>query len=62
MLKILYNCLKGFKILFEKYGYFTIDSSLIGVNNEGRPKCWVNKKYSEPNPKPSYSYKKMANP
>jgi hypothetical protein len=61
MIKILYHSLKGFKVLHNKYGYFTIDSSMIGINFNEEPKCWANRKYSHAMPKPSYSYKKVTN-
>lgn len=61
MIKIIYRSLIGFQILFEKFGYFTIDSSLIGVNQEGFSKCWLNKKFNDMRPKQSFSYKKVMN-
>ena len=60
MVKILCQALKGFKILYEKYGYFTIDASLISINDEGMVKCWMNQKYSVSAPKPCFSYKKVT--
>lgn len=58
MIKILYFALKGFKILFEKFGYFDIETSMIGVNDIGQLKVWMNKKYNQYVPKSTYSYLK----
>jgi hypothetical protein len=60
MVKILYQALKGFKILYERYGYFTVDASLISISEEGMVKCWVNQKYSVSTAKQSFSYKKVT--
>lgn len=62
MVKIIYSSLKGFKVLFEKYAYFTVESVMIGINDVGETKVWLNRKHSEYQPKPSYSYAKTTNP
>lgn len=51
--------MKDFQLLFEKFGYFTIEASMIGVNHEGKIKCWASQKLSHSKPKSSYSYEKI---
>jgi hypothetical protein len=32
-------------LLFEKFGYVHIDNKLIGLNNEGNIKVWINENF-----------------
>jgi hypothetical protein len=46
MVKILYSALHGFKALYVQYGYFAVESSMIGLNYDGVPKSWLSRKYT----------------
>jgi hypothetical protein len=35
-------CLQGFKILYEKVGYFAIKEDMIFINKMGQVKVWIN--------------------
>ena len=32
MVRMLYSALHGFKVLYGKHGYFTVESCMIGLN------------------------------
>lgn len=42
-LYVLQQSLTAFHELFKKFGYFEINSDMIGFNIEGKVKCWLNK-------------------
>ena len=55
MLSVLYYSIKGFQILLDRWkNYFTIQSYMIGINNQGQVKVWFNRNYWEQGAKPSY--------
>jgi len=60
MIKILYSALHGFKALYIEHGYFTVESCMIGLNDEHTPKMWLSRKYTMHSPKHSYSFDKSA--
>jgi hypothetical protein len=39
---ILEQAVKGFALLFELFGLFTITSDLIGINSKHEAKVWLN--------------------
>lgn len=60
MIRILYSALKGYQLLHQQYGYFTIESVMIGLNDAGETKVWLSRKYCQNLPKTSYSYAKLT--
>lgn len=49
-MNILYWSLRGFKLLFEQFGCFSVDARMIGFLSTGDVKVWANRKYSKPGP------------
>ena len=45
-LKVLFHALKGFNCTNKRVGPCTIDPTLIGINDKGEIKVWVNENYS----------------
>lgn len=46
------------QVLFDHFGAFYPEVTMVGLNEEGQVKVWANPKYSKPKPKLSY---KMIN-
>jgi hypothetical protein len=46
MLSILYFALKGISLLYKHCGsYFTIEAYMVGINEMGQVKVWLNRNY-----------------
>lgn len=39
---VLRKSLRGFQDLYERAGAFEITDKMIGINNNGQPKVWLN--------------------
>lgn len=46
-LYIIESALEGYEKMFSKTGYFEVSSDMIGINNEGKVKVWINKNFSK---------------
>lgn len=44
------SCFEGFKILYEKVGYFDITEQMIFFNQQGKVKVWMNPNLSKHHP------------
>jgi hypothetical protein len=43
-------CLKGFGQLARCAGYFLVDEGMIGINEQGMAKAWLNEDFSKSHP------------
>lgn len=42
---VLYNAIKGFKQLTDKFGFFEISQKQIGFTPDGQTRVWVNENF-----------------
>jgi hypothetical protein len=45
-LYILYASAQGLEKLYDKFGFFEVETDLVGFTREGEVKVWVNKNFS----------------